>query len=61
VQIVTGLGPADPDRPSGYGLGRAHTRNDGQAGVLTRPIGGSLIPPSGRGQVAFTPLAGGVS
>lgn len=52
---------ADPDRPSVSSFQRFGTRIDGLTDELTRPIGVSLIPPTDRGQVTFTPSAGGVT
>jgi hypothetical protein len=51
----------DLDRPSVFDDRPAGTRTDGWFDVLTRPIGVSLIPSNDRGQVLFTPSAGGVS
>jgi len=51
----------DLDRPSVSDDRPAGTRTDGPIEVLTRPIGVSLIPSNDRGQVLFTPSAGGVS
>jgi hypothetical protein len=48
-------------RPSGYGYRPVHPHNDGPSELVTRPFGGSLIPPSGLRQVPFTASAGGVS
>jgi hypothetical protein len=53
---MTGL-----DRPSVSGAWPVDTRIDGLVGVLTRPIGVSLIPSNDLGQVLSTASAGGVT
>ncbi len=50
----------DPDRPSVFDARPVGTRTDGPLGILAGPIGDCLIPSNDRGQVLFTPSAGGV-
>lgn len=55
------IGLTDPDRPSVSDDRLVGPRIDGLLDVLARPIGVWIIPSNDRGQVLFTPSAGGVS
>ena len=61
VITVPVAGVTDPDRPSVFDRRPVGPRIDGMVDVATRPIGGRVIPSNDRGEVLFTPSAGGVS
>ena len=60
VKKVPARSKTDLDPPSVFDDRPVDTRIDGLFDLLTRPIGVSLIPSTDRGQVLFTPSAGGV-